>query len=77
MARITIDNKWMSPMDVVAYVGSDPKNVYEAINSGELKAYIKPWANGKKKSFILHQDDVDTWMRSWPAAIAYRDRVEE
>ena len=75
--NVGIKSKWLTPGEVAVYVGCMPEYVYQAVNNGDLKAYVKPWSRGKKiKYLIVHQDDVDGWVRTWDDATGYRNREE-
>ena len=74
---VSVKSKWHTPSEVAVYVGCMPEYVYRAVNAGELKAYVKPWSKGKSRKYlIIHQDDVDTWVRTWDDATGYRNREE-
>ena len=69
----TLERGWW-PLSRVAkeYLHVNPNMLRGAINEGALKAYAKPITTGRKDSkrpiVLVHLDDVDAWVRSWPRA---------
>ena len=65
---------WLSVREAARdYVGCDDALVRAAIRSGALRAYERPSSAARasgRRYYMVHVDDLDAWVRSWPPAPA-------
>lgn len=57
-----IERGWLCPNEAAVYAGCSLNYIREAMDSGALKSYRKPWNESYR---TVHTSDVDTWIRSW------------
>lgn len=78
MKQYEIESPWLSPTEVSVYASVEPRRVYEAADRGELRGYVKPWTDGRKRPYLtFNRADVDDWVRTWPVAQGYKERSED
>lgn len=69
MPRQRIARGWVTLSEAGSYLGVSPELVRRAVATGELAAYEKPATrrDGPSGRYLVSLDDVDAWVRSWPA----------
>lgn len=60
--------QWMTAQAVADYIHTKTDKVVALAETGELRAYRKPWVRDARAALLINSYDVDEMVRSWPQA---------
>lgn len=65
MAKSEVVSPWLTVGECAVYMRRSKDKVTEWVKSGVLESHVEP---GAKRGTLIHMEDVDALIRSWPNA---------